>query len=205
MKVHLDFNSAGEWYNIQCTWELQCSSRLLSFALLNCSSPKPPPRLVFDHLTLSGKEIGTLSPRLRAPDLRTVPLEVAAIEPRRALITPQHVADGHGCGQERRKVGPLALARGARARVLELAVVHVVEARVVVVPLAPAERVDDLGHGGALEDDARIVAPGATEPVGARGYGIAVEGGDGAVVEDIPRVVVLLTTVGYYISLWSAY
>lgn len=60
-----------------------------------------------------------------------------------------------------------------------------VSALVAVVPNAPAGAVDDLAQGALLKNDAGVLAPRTAEVVDAVRDGVAVGGGDVALVEDV--------------------
>lgn len=90
----------------------------------------------------------------------------------------------HGRGEAR--AGTLGPGPG----VAVLAKVDAVGALVARVPGAPACTVDDVAHGGVLEDDAGVFAPRPAQIVGAAGNGGARGSGDVAVVEDVVRCAV---------------
>lgn len=105
------------------------------------------------------------------------------IVPSTSVATAEDSADGHrrrhGCGEAR------ASTLSAGPGVAVLAKVDAVGALIAGIPDVPARAVDNVAHGGVLEDDAGVLAPGPTQVVGTAGDGGSTGGGDVAVIEDV--------------------
>lgn len=127
------------------------------------------------------------------------PLHVSGVVVGRAgVAAAQNAGGSNGSAQLLGEAGASAL--GSDSSVLVLSEEDVGGARVAVVPLLPACRVDDAGHGGLLEDDLGVLAPGTAEVVGAIGDGVSGGGGDVAAVEDVLGLVGRAgTAIGYYL------
>lgn len=118
----------------------------------------------------------------RVRNLKVVGVDVCGA----GVVVTEDVLDAESLGQRLGEAGAGALAAVARVVVLGKGDVLCVGRRGA--PLGPAGRVDDVGHGRVLDVDTGVLGPGAAEVVDALVDVLAVVGGNGAVVEHVPRV-----------------